>query len=165
MRRGALLHPELARAFATLGHTDLVVVTDAGFPIPADANREDLGIVDGLVDVRDVLRLVLRHVDVELAEFAPELRSHHPSLYAEVQEIFTGSGAEFAAATHETLIADHVRRAKVVIRSGSFEPWANFALTASTQPFDWFDDDRVGILPAYVERRARVRDRVIPSLP
>ena len=165
MRRGALLHPGLAAAFATLGHTDLVVVTDAGFPIPADANRIDLGITDGLVDVRDVLRTVLRSVDVERAEFAPELRSHHPSLYAEVQQIFTGSGAEFAPAAHETLIADHVRRAKVVIRSGSFEPWANFALTASTQPFDWFDDDRVEILPAYVERRARVRDRAVPDLP
>jgi simple sugar transport system permease protein/D-ribose pyranase len=165
MRRGALLHPDLARSFATLGHTDLVVVTDAGFPIPATANRVDLAVVDGLVDVRDVLRLVLRAVDVELAEFAPELKTHHPSLYAEVQEIFTGSGAEFAAATHETLIADHVRRAKLVIRSGSFEPWANFALTASTQPFDWFDDDRVGILPAYIDRRARVRDRAVPDLP
>lgn len=165
MRRGALLHPELARTFATLGHTDLVVVTDAGFPIPAGAPRVDLGIVDGLVDVRDVLRLVLRSVDVELVEFASEVRTHHPSLYADVQEIFTGSGAEFAPATHETLIAEHVRRAKLVIRSGSFEPWANFALTASTQPFDWFDDERVEILPAYVERRARVRDRVVPSLP
>ncbi len=165
MRRGALLHPQLAGAFAALGHTDLVVVTDAGFPIPAGANRVDLGIVDDLVDVRDVLRTVLRFVDVELAEFAPELKTHHPSLYAEVQEIFTGSGAVFAGASHETLIADHVRRAKVVIRSGSFEPWANFALTASTQPFDWFDDERVEILPAYVERRARIRDRAVPDLP
>jgi D-ribose pyranose/furanose isomerase RbsD len=165
VRRGALLHPGLAGAFATLGHTDLVVVTDAGFPIPSTANRVDLGITAGLVDVRDVLRLVLQFVDVELAEFAPELKSHHPSLYGEVQQIFTGSGAEFAPATHETLIADHVRRAKVVIRSGSFEPWANFALTASTQPFDWFDDERVEILPAYVERRARIRDGVVPDLP
>jgi D-ribose pyranose/furanose isomerase RbsD len=165
VRRGTLLHPELARAFATLGHTDIVMVTDAGFPIPTTAHRVDLGITDGLVDVRDVLRIVLRSVDVERAEFAPELKTHHPSLYGEVQEIFTGSGAEFAAATHEELIADHVRRAKVVIRSGSFEPWANFALTASTQPFDWFDDDRVEILPAYVERRARVRDGVVPDLP
>ena len=165
MRRGALLHPGLARSFASLGHTDLVMVTDAGFPIPADAERVDLGLVDGLVDVRDVLRLVLGSVDVELAEFAPELKTRHPVLYAEVQQIFTGSGAVFAPAAHETLIADHVRRAKVVIRSGSFEPWANFALTASTAPFDWFDDERVEILPAYVERRARVRDRVVPDLP
>lgn len=165
MRRGTLLHPGLASAFATLGHTDLVVVTDAGFPIPTSANRIDLGITDGLVDVRDVLRIVLRHVDIEVAEFAPELKSHHPSLYAEVQEIFTGSGAEFASAAHETLIADHVRRAKVVIRSGSFEPWANFALTASTQPFDWFDGDDVQIIPAYVDRRARISGAVVPELP
>ena len=37
MRAGRILHPELARGLATLGHTDVVLVTDAGFPIPAMA--------------------------------------------------------------------------------------------------------------------------------
>ncbi len=164
MKDGALLHPELAQAFATLGHTDLVMVTDAGFPIPAGARRIDLGLRPGLVDVRDVLRTVLDSIFVEEAAFAPELRSHHPKLYQEVQEIFTGSGAVFTPAAHETLCADHVHRAKVVIRSGSFEPWANFALTASTDPFAWFADEDVTVLPAYRERRARISNAEVPDL-
>lgn len=165
MKGGALLHPELAKAFATLGHTDTILVTDAGFPIPADAHRIDLGLRPGLVDVRDVLRVVLDQVFVEEAVFAPELKSHHPTLYREVQTIFTGSGATFSQASHEQLCSDYAPRAKFVIRSGSFEPWANFSLVASTDPFAWFSDDDVEILPAYVERRRRIRDGQIPELP
>jgi D-ribose pyranose/furanose isomerase RbsD len=165
MKGGTLLHPELSRLLATLGHTDLIMVTDAGFPIPPDATRVDLGLLPGLIDVRDVLKAVLANVFVEEATFAPELKSHHPRLYKEVQEIFTGSGAVFSPASHETLIADHVRRAKVVIRSGSFEPWANFALTASTDPFAWFADEDVTVLPTYVERRERIRSNEVPDLP
>lgn len=164
MKGGTLLHPELAGRLATLGHTDLVMVTDAGFPIPAGATRIDLGLLPGLVDVRDVLKAVLANLFVEEAIFAPELKSHHPRLYQEVQEIFTGSGAVFSSASHETLCADHVHRAKIVIRSGSFEPWANFALVASTDPFAWFADDDVTILPAYVERRERIRSKQVPEL-
>ena len=43
MRPNRILHPELARALATLGHQDILLVTDAGFPIPAAAWRIDLG--------------------------------------------------------------------------------------------------------------------------
>lgn len=165
MKGGTLLHPELAQALATLGHTDTILVTDAGFPIPADAHRIDLGVRPGLIDVRDVLRVVLDQVYVEEAVFAPELKSHHPRLYREVQEIFTGSGAMFSSASHELLCSDYAPRAKFVIRSGSFEPWANFSLVASTDPFAWFADDEVEILPAYVERRERIQLRHVPDLP
>ncbi|GAL24430.1 carbohydrate transport protein [Vibrio variabilis] len=48
MRTERILHPELAKALAQLGHGDIVLVTDAGFPIPADANRVDLGIYPAL---------------------------------------------------------------------------------------------------------------------
>lgn len=43
MRPDRILHPELAAALATLGHTDIILVTDAGFPIPPQAKRIDLG--------------------------------------------------------------------------------------------------------------------------
>jgi simple sugar transport system permease protein/D-ribose pyranase len=164
MRAGRILHPGLARDLATLGHTDVVLVTDAGFPIPAGANRVDLGLTPGHIDVRTVLRTLLDEIFVEEVHLARELKTHHPRLYGETQEIFTGSGATFHATTHETLVAEWAPRAKVVVRSGSFEPWANFALVASTAPFDWFADDDVTILPAYVERRRLITEGVRPDL-
>lgn len=165
MRPDRILHPELAATLATLGHTDIVLVTDAGFPIPPHAKRIDLGFWPGTVDVLEILRVLRQEVFAEEVHFASEVRDCHPQLYRDVQTIYTGSGAEFHEASHETLCHDIAHRAKVVIRSGSFNPWANFALIASTDPFAWFTEQSgVRPLPAYVARRQRIRDNVVPEL-
>ena len=70
MRPDRILHPELAAALATLGHTDIVLVTDAGFPIPAQANRVDLGFWPGQIDVREILRVLRKELFVEEVHFA-----------------------------------------------------------------------------------------------
>jgi len=166
MRPNRILHPELAQALATLGHTDVVLVTDAGFPIPRDAQRIDLAFYAGLPDVLDILRVLRQEVFFEEVHFAAEVRDCNPDLYAAVQTIFTGSGAEFHGTTHEILCADLAHRAKVIIRSGSFNPWANFALVASTDPFAWFmPESNTKIMPAYVARRQRIENHVVPALP
>ncbi|NDL64604.1 RbsD/FucU domain-containing protein [Acerihabitans arboris] len=165
MKANCILHPQLAAALATLGHTDIVLVTDAGFPIPPGANRIDLGFYPGTVDVLEILRVLRSALFVEEVRFAPEVRDCHPALYRHLQQIYTGSGATFSCAGHDVLCQDLAYRAKVVIRSGSFDPWANFALVASTDPFAWFTEaSGVKPLPAYVERRQRIRDNAVPAL-
>lgn len=165
MRPDRILHPELAAALATLGHTDIVLVTDAGFPVPPQATRIDLGFWPGTVDVLEILRVLRKEIFVEEVRFAKEVRDCHPQLYRDVQNIYTGSGALFNSASHETLCSEFAYQAKVVIRSGSFNPWANFALVASTDPFAWFTDESVvQPLQAYVERRQRIRDNAVPEL-
>ena len=151
MRPGRILHPELAKALATCGHTDIILVTDAGFPIPKDANRIDLGYYAGAVDVLDILKMLRKEIFVE-------------EVYKDLQEIYTGSGAVFKGTTHEVLVEEIAPKAKVVIRSGSLNAWANFALTCSTDPFAWFTEEDVTILPAYVERRRRISENEVPSL-
>ena len=78
MRTGRLLHPELARALALLGHGDIVLVTDAGAPIPPDLPRVDLALAPGLVDVRDVLRVLRAEIFVEDVVLARELQDGNP---------------------------------------------------------------------------------------
>jgi simple sugar transport system permease protein len=154
-----------ARAVATLGHTDVLLVTDAGFPIPREANRIDLAFYEGKPDVLDVLRVLREEVFVEEVHFAGEVVTHNPALYRALQEIFTGSGATFQRTTHEKLIAETAPRAKAIVRSGSFNPWANIALVCSTDPFAWFTaESGVTILPEYVERRRRIAEREVPTL-
>ena len=168
MRRGRILHPELAQALATLGHTDIVLVTDAGFPIPAGARRIDLALAPGKPTVPEILQVLREELHVEEVAFAPEVATHNPQLYRRLQTIYTGAGATFRGVTHEDLCSDVAHRAKVVIRSGDFDPWANIALTASTDPFAWFTDTAVSdglvVLPAYLERRRRITEREVPEL-
>lgn len=164
MRPNRILHPGLAAALATLGHSDIVLVTDAGFPIPAGANRIDLGFYEGLPDVLDILRVLRQEIFVEEVMFATDVRDRHPDLYRELQTIYTGAGAAFKGTTHEILVEKIAPRAKVIIRSGSFNAWANIALTASTDPFAWFTEPDIRILPAYVERRRMMSENIVPEL-
>ncbi|SNY90241.1 simple sugar transport system permease protein [Cohaesibacter sp. ES.047] len=159
-----ILHPELANALATLGHTDIVMVTDAGFPIPKDAHRIDLGFYEGLPDVLDILKVLRKEIFVEEVHFATDVRDRHPDLYAELQSIYTGAGAVFKGTDHETLVNEYAKKAKVIIRSGSFNPWANIALVASTDPFAWFTQKNIKILPEYVERRKMMDEKEVPNL-
>lgn len=169
MRTERILHPQLARAVAELGHTDVAMVVDAGFPIPRSVERIDLGFWPGQPTVTEVLEVLRRELHVERVAFAPEVATHNPRLYERLQEIYTGSGALFAAVPHEQLIAEVAPRAKFIVRSGDLQPWGNVALTASTDPFAWFTDDAVAagqqILPEYVERRGRMTAGEVPALP
>ena len=164
MRPGRILHPELEKALATCGHTDIILVTDAGFPIPKDANRIDLGYYAGQADLLDILRMLRKEIFVEEVAFAPEVKTHHPALYKDLQEIYTGSGAVFKGIPHEELVAEIAPKAKVIIRSGSLNAWGNIALTCSTDPFAWFTEDDVTILDGYVERRKRIEENEVPEL-
>lgn len=165
MKAETILHPQLAAALANLGHTDIIMVTDAGFPIPANANRIDLGFWPGIPDVTDILRVLRQSLFVEDVKFAKEVRDCNPELYGTLQDIYTGSGTTFTEATHETLCHDIAYKAKVIIRSGSFNPWANFALVASTDPFAWFSaESKVSPLPAYEVRRNQIAKNHVPEL-
>jgi D-ribose pyranose/furanose isomerase RbsD len=164
MRLGRILHPELAKALATCGHTDIILVTDAGFPIPKEVNRIDLGYYPGKTDLLDILNMLREEIFVEEVSFAPEVKTHHPALYKELQEIYTGSGAVFTAKSHEDLVEKIAPKAKVVIRSGSLNAWGNIALTCSTDPFAWFTEEDITILDTYVERRRRIKENEIPNL-
>lgn len=164
MRPGRILHPQLAKSLAECGHTDIILVTDAGFPIPKDANRIDLGYYAGQADVLDILKMLRKEVFVEEVAFDPAVKTCHPALYKELQEIYTGSGAVFKSCLHEVLVEEVAPKAKVIIRSGSLNAWANIALTCSTDPFAWFTEDDITILDTYVERRRRINENEVPDL-
>ena len=101
---------------------------------------------------------------MEVIHFAGDILQKNKPLYAALQDIFTGAGATFHLTTHEELVKDYAYRANFIVRSGSFNPWANIAMMASTDPFAWFGDGSgTEILPAYVERRRLIRENVRPE--
>jgi len=48
MKRTTLLHAELSEVIARLGHGDLLVIGDAGLPIPDGPRRIDLAVSAGV---------------------------------------------------------------------------------------------------------------------
>jgi len=62
MKKEGILHPMLNKLITETGHTDEIVVTDAGLPIPEEVNtRIDLALQEGMVPFLVYLMLVLQN--------------------------------------------------------------------------------------------------------
>ena len=150
MKRRGILNAELSGALATLGHTDLVMVVDAGFPIPREAHRIDLAVAENLPDLRTVLRLISEELIVEGVIRAEDVPSNHPRLDTWLRETF--AAAEFETRTHADMLGDVARRAKVIVRTGAFEPWGNIGLVCGVDVPRWFGGDGVVVPDYYADR-------------
>jgi D-ribose pyranase len=123
-----ILNPQLSRVIAETGHTDLLVVTDAGLPIPANVERVDLSVVPNIPKFLDVLKAVLQEVVVEGIVLAEEVKSISPDMHKEILALFPPDisvtyvpHVEFKRMT---------QTARAAIRSGEFTPYANVILQA-----------------------------------
>jgi D-ribose pyranase len=132
MKRGTILHPDLSRLVASLGHGDLVVVADAGLPVPPGVARIDLAFAPGRPAFLEVLEALLSEMEVERATLADETRTASPAAFRERLEArllalpkVRERGLELVA--HEEL-KRLSRGARAVVRTGEFTPYANVIL-------------------------------------
>jgi D-ribose pyranase len=127
MKRTTLLHAELSEVIARLGHGDLLVIGDAGLPIPDGPRRIDLAVSAGVPRFQDVLAAVLAEMQVEGAVIAEELAPRNPAVHAELRRQL--GDTPVAALSHEQFKAA-TRDARAVVRTGEFSPYANVILRA-----------------------------------
>ncbi len=122
MKKGGVLHPLLAQVLASLGHGDLLVVADAGLPIPPGPLRIDLAYAPGRPPFLDVVRVLLQEIEVEGAVLAQEIRDKSPELYRHLEETLREvPGLDMVYVPHEHF-KELVNRAKGVVRTGSSPP-------------------------------------------
>ncbi|MDP5305963.1 D-ribose pyranase [Paracoccus spongiarum] len=121
MKRGPLLHAELSGLIAAMGHGDLLVIGDAGLPVPPGVRCIDLAVSRGVPGLFAVLDAVLSELVVERAALAAEIDA---ALAAEFQQREIGAV--------ETLPHHHfkqaTRLARAVVRTGECTPYANICL-------------------------------------
>ena len=128
MKRSPLLHAELSQVIAALGHGDMVVIGDAGLPIPEGPRRIDLALTPGIPRVADVLKAVLSEMQVERALLAREAVEQLPAgtLPAWCEGQLT--------VVPETISHEELKRlsarARAVVRTGECTPYANIVLCA-----------------------------------
>ena len=146
MKRTGILNAQLSGALATLGHTDLILVVDAGFPIPRDAQRVDLAIAQNLPNLRTVISLIADEIIVEGVVRADDVTSNNPKLDEWLLDRF--ADAEFSTRTHADMLGELARQAKVIVRTGAFEPWGNIGLFCGVDVPKWFGGEGV-IAPDY----------------
>lgn len=124
MKKRGVLNWEIASVIAQMGHGDMICVGDAGLPIPHEVKRIDLAVTAGTPDLLTVVRVILHELAIEEAILAKEL-TKNPSYLQELQELLPTEHITYIE--HEEL-KTLLPRAKAVIRTGEFTPYANVIL-------------------------------------
>ncbi len=127
MKKTDLLNQPLSSVIAGLGHTDRIVVADAGLPIPASVERIDLAVRAGMPPFLDVLRAVLGEMQIEGAIIAAEMEVRSPQFHAELMNLLRDVPVQ--TLPHETFKL-RTQEARAVVRTGEFTPYANVILIA-----------------------------------
>jgi D-ribose pyranase len=127
MKKIGLLNQPLSAVIAGLGHMDTLVIADAGLPIPAETQRIDLALAEGMPAFLDTLGAVLKEMQVERAIVAQEMLDVSPSIYSGIQDLLGEVPIE--TVTH-LIFKEQTRSARAVVRTGEFTPYANIILVA-----------------------------------
>lgn len=123
------INPALSRIISETGHTDLIVVTDAGLPIPPGSDRVDLAYRPGAPAFFDVLDTVLAELVIEGATVSAEVAEASPDVLTALRERLDPLGIEIELVPHVEF-KQRTHAARAFVRSGEYTPYANVILHA-----------------------------------
>jgi len=135
MKKGTVLNAEISSVISRLGHTDTLVVCDAGLPVPRSTTRIDMALTQGVPSFMQVLEVVTAEMQVETAILATEIKQHNPQLHEtllnhlEQLQQHQGNTIKVHYITHEQF-KQQTADSQAVIRSGECSPYANIILCA-----------------------------------
>ena len=126
MKCDRILNPNLVEVIAALGHTQTLVIADAGLPIPSDVPCIDLSVVRGIPSFRDVLAAVASELVVESAVYAAEADEKNPEIVTAMRGLLPD--IPFSSVPHE-VFKQLTNAASAIIRTGECSSYANIILT------------------------------------
>lgn len=143
MKTSGILHNELARLVARMGHGDMLVLADRGFPFPRHEYTTciDLSIGRGLPKVVDVLKVVLEELEIESVIIADETKTVSPATYEQFTQVISGIRNKGNEIVEDNIphpeFKDMVlngalerREVKGFVKCGEFTPYANIILVS-----------------------------------
>ncbi|PUA18165.1 D-ribose pyranase [Glaciimonas sp. PCH181] len=126
MKKTPLLNIALSQLIASLGHGDMVVIGDAGLPVPAGVKLIDLALTHGVPGFIETLKTVLTEMQVEQHIVADALALRSPLLAAQMSAFDLPGKREMSHEDFKQL----TQGAKAIIRTGECTPFANIILVA-----------------------------------
>ncbi|WP_191486758.1 D-ribose pyranase [Pseudomonas sp. FEN] len=130
MKKTPLLNIALSRLIASLGHGDMLVIGDAGLPVPPGVELIDLALTRGIPDFISTLHTVLSEMQVESHVLAEEILLKRPPALEQLDAL-TAQGAlgPRRLLSHEEFKLLN-RKARAVVRTGECQPYCNVVLVA-----------------------------------
>lgn len=143
MKTHGILHNELAQLVAKMGHGDMLVIADRGFPFPRHEMTKciDVSVGRNLPRVADVLNVVLEELEIEKVIIANETKTVSDKVYQEMTTIIAKRKNKGNAIVEENIphmeLKDLVlngalqgKEIKGFVRCGEFTPYANIILVS-----------------------------------
>lgn len=141
MKTEGILNNEISKLVAEMGHGDMIVITDRGFPFPRHEKTKcvDLSVGVNLPKVKDVTEVILTELEIEEVIIANETKEVSPNTYEELQEILApidNKGNEIREKNiphpeFKDLVLNGALNGKEVkgfVKTGEFTPYANIIL-------------------------------------
>lgn len=125
MKKIGVINQPLATVIAGLGHLDMLVVADAGLPIPSETQRIDLAVTRGIPGFLKTVEVILDEMKVERAIIAEEMLDVSPDIYQSLLQLLADIPMETIP---HTGFKEKTHTARAVIRTGEFTPYANVIL-------------------------------------
>lgn len=130
MKKKGILNEGVIKAICSMGHTDKLVVCDAGLPVPKDVEKIDLAVVKGIPAFLDVLEPILSELIVEKVILAEEIVKESPELCKAITSLVKNIPIEFVSHEEFKLIS---AKSRAVVRTGEFTPYANIILQSGVE--------------------------------
>lgn len=128
MRETGIVNREICDALSSLGHTDEIIVCDAGFAIPLGVRTIDISLSENKPTVPEVLAELKKHFSVERVVIAEETRDVMPSRFKEMSEAF-GADIPVDVIPHSEM-RKRAGQVKAIIRTGDFSGFSNISIVS-----------------------------------
>ena len=129
MKKAGILNADLARIIAAMGHTDRLVVCDAGLPIPSGSAVIDLALTANVPRFLETLGAVLYELQVESAIVTDEMQRVSSNVFNAVKDLMPEIQLESVS---HTRFKEMTRASGNVsfVRTGELTPYANIILVS-----------------------------------
>lgn len=155
MKKNGILNKGLMNAIMDMGHTDIMIIGDAGIPISDGTKRVDLAIMEDVPTIQEILNLVMEDLIFEKVVVAQEQKKYNPVHFGAVEKMVKEryETMEIETMPHEIFFDEYLPKAKYIVRTGNMMPWGNVVLVAGIDAKRWFQKEGC-ITPDYYEERA-----------
>jgi D-ribose pyranase len=128
MKKTGILHADLSRLVASMGHGERLVIGDAGLPAPPGVPVIDLALCEGVPTFLETLAVVLSELQVERAIIDVEMAAVSPLMSAAFHAAWPSDIALERIPHADLQVA--ARGAKAMVRTGEYTPYSNIILVA-----------------------------------
>ena len=152
MKKGGILNCEICALIGSVGHGDMIMVSDAGFAVPQGVKRIELALEQNSPTVERVLELLYHELIIEKYIVAKEMPDVNPLALEKYRGIFLGTTIKEEQIPHGDIVSALAPECRAVIRTGAFSPYGSIILFPAIDALEWYKAPGVSVPDFYKER-------------